>query len=390
VAVYGPPAKAKRVAVVVSNDASGPDVINGDWQLAPPAELPTGVHYDADQTYSDASNTAGTALSGYASPVVQVPPASDADGDGVPDATDHCPAQPGPSSNSGCPTTAARPIINTAQNADGGLRVSFAPPHTSNSVEGYAYDLSTDGGTTVGWTYSESGTSTPLTSLTCPVADCTGVSVRIRAQYAATQSADSNWVKVAPIAAPKLAAVRDGDHGLVAFFTPAPRATYQTPRGYTYDISTDGGTTLGWSYHTSRIRTPLTVLVCPVADCTGLSVRIRAYYDTANSKNSGWVTIPPIAAPTLRTVQNGSGGTRVYFTPVTTPSYLTPRGYTYDFSVNDGTTVDWSARTSQTASPLTGLTCPATDCTGRSVRIRADYDTGQSSSSAWATVPPPS
>jgi hypothetical protein len=64
VAVYGPSAAgATYVGIVVGNGSSGPDVVNGDWEINFPAAFPTGVHYRANESSED-----GMHLAGYASP----------------------------------------------------------------------------------------------------------------------------------------------------------------------------------------------------------------------------------------------------------------------------------------------------------------------------------
>ncbi|MBN1419750.1 MAG: PKD domain-containing protein [Planctomycetes bacterium] len=46
-----------------------------------------------------------------AQPALGAEPIADADGDGVPDASDHCPTQPGPANNCGCPVTGNVQIV---------------------------------------------------------------------------------------------------------------------------------------------------------------------------------------------------------------------------------------------------------------------------------------
>ncbi len=64
VAVYGSSgAAAAHVGVVVGNGSSGPNVVNGDWEIKYPSQFPTAVYYQTDE-----SSEAGVSLAGYASP----------------------------------------------------------------------------------------------------------------------------------------------------------------------------------------------------------------------------------------------------------------------------------------------------------------------------------
>ena len=72
VAVYGSSgAAAAHVGVVVSNGNSGPDVVNGDWEIKYPNQFPTAVYYQANE-----SSEAGVSLVGYASPPTTSPSSS--------------------------------------------------------------------------------------------------------------------------------------------------------------------------------------------------------------------------------------------------------------------------------------------------------------------------
>jgi hypothetical protein len=65
VAVYGSSAAAaSHVGIVTGSGSSGPDVVNGDWEIDYPTELPTAVAYRANE-----STEAGLPVVGYASPV---------------------------------------------------------------------------------------------------------------------------------------------------------------------------------------------------------------------------------------------------------------------------------------------------------------------------------
>lgn len=59
-----------------------------------------------------ATNTEGleSAPSNEVSILVPIPPPLDTDGDGIPDILDHCPTQPGPFTNNGCPVIPPPPI----------------------------------------------------------------------------------------------------------------------------------------------------------------------------------------------------------------------------------------------------------------------------------------
>jgi hypothetical protein len=73
VAVYGNSgAAAEHVGVVVSNGSSGPNVVNGDWEIKYPSQFPTAVYYMANE-----SSEAGVPLTGYASPPATSPLSSD-------------------------------------------------------------------------------------------------------------------------------------------------------------------------------------------------------------------------------------------------------------------------------------------------------------------------
>jgi hypothetical protein len=61
----------------------------------------------------------------------------------------------------------------------------------------------------------------------------------------------------------------------------------QTVRGYEYDVSRDGGTSLVGTWSTTQTVTPLTNLYCPGSPC---SYRIRAIFDSTLSGSSGWKT----------------------------------------------------------------------------------------------------
>lgn len=64
VAVYGTSAaSASHVGVVVSNGSSGPNVVNGDWEIDYPNQFPTEVYYQTNE-----SSEAGVSVVGYASP----------------------------------------------------------------------------------------------------------------------------------------------------------------------------------------------------------------------------------------------------------------------------------------------------------------------------------
>jgi hypothetical protein len=53
-------------------------------------------------------------------------PPPDQDGDGVPDATDRCPAQPGPASNGGCPKSTEPPVDQACEKAKKKLKAAKA------------------------------------------------------------------------------------------------------------------------------------------------------------------------------------------------------------------------------------------------------------------------
>jgi hypothetical protein len=66
VAVYGgSAAKAQHVGIVVSNGSSGPNVVNGDWEIHYPSLFPTAVYYQTNESSED-----GYSVVGYASPFV--------------------------------------------------------------------------------------------------------------------------------------------------------------------------------------------------------------------------------------------------------------------------------------------------------------------------------
>ncbi len=64
VAVYGSsPGGASHVGIVVSNGSSGPNVVNGDWEIDYPSTFPTAVYYQTNE-----SSEGGVHVVGYASP----------------------------------------------------------------------------------------------------------------------------------------------------------------------------------------------------------------------------------------------------------------------------------------------------------------------------------
>jgi hypothetical protein len=69
------------------------------WETLPPAELVSGLQLVCDQINTLLGGAGGQWLRGTVTG--GVPP--DGDGDGVPDAQDLCPSDPGPASNDGCP-----------------------------------------------------------------------------------------------------------------------------------------------------------------------------------------------------------------------------------------------------------------------------------------------
>jgi Big-like domain-containing protein/CHAP domain-containing protein len=74
VAVYGTSAAdASHVGVVASNGSSGPNVVNGDWEIDYPNDFPTAVYYQTNEVNSDGGNSDGD-LDGYASPASSGPP----------------------------------------------------------------------------------------------------------------------------------------------------------------------------------------------------------------------------------------------------------------------------------------------------------------------------
>ena len=63
-------------------------------------------------------------------------------------------------------------------------------------------------------------------------------------------------------------------------------------RGYTWQLSLDGGNTVYYTNSSSKKTSPYTGVYCPANNVC--AYRMQAYFDSTTSQWSAWVSTPPL------------------------------------------------------------------------------------------------
>jgi hypothetical protein len=223
------------------------------------------------------------------------PPPPDRDGDGVPDASDACPDQPGPASNNGCPTDTVPPTtpgqFTAGTPTDSTIPVTWQPSTDDTAIAGYK--LYRDGTLVTSVT---SGTSYTYTGLTCATAYSLEVRAydtagNLRATGSTGTSASLAWdaasdnIKVTRYATYLDSAVVAPDVGTALTYTYTGLACGKSYAAQVRAFDANG--------NASDLSTPLTVMTaaCPPSSATVRPVQDAYVASDAATRNFGTATL---------------------------------------------------------------------------------------------------